>query len=218
MATPSQSFVDIKEIRDGIIILNDGGLRAIVMTTSTNLGLKSQQEQEAVISQFRSFVNTIEFSVQILIQSRRLDIRPYLDTLEARAREVKEELLQIQTREYIEFIKNFTRDVDVMTKNFFIVVAYSGATVSASKSGNSFLKMFGGDLLKSKKKKTSGADQEFEYQRSQLEQRISVVEQGASRFGVRTKVLNTEQVIELFYNAYNPGDTHRRATLPMGEQ
>ena len=201
-ATPAQQFVPIKEIRDGIIILKDGGLRAILLASSINLSLKSYEEQKAVILQFQSFLNSLDFSVQISIQSRRLDIRPYLTLLEKRLKEIEEPLLKVQTREYIEFIRNFSETVNIMTKNFFVVVPYSTPTIS----GGFFAELFGS------KKKKRAANQtaesaSFEEKRSQLEQRLGIVEQGLSRLGIRTAKLGTEEAIELFYKVFNPGET-----------
>ena len=117
-AKATQEFVPIKEVRDGIVVLKDGGLRAIVLANSINLSLKSDDEQRATILQFQNFLNTLDFSVQISIQSRKLDIRPYLLLLENRMKVQSEPLLKLQTKEYIEFIKNFTESVSIMTKNF----------------------------------------------------------------------------------------------------
>ena len=106
-AKATQEFVPIKEVRDGIIVLKDGGLRAIVLANSTNLSLKSDDEQRATILQFQSFLNTLDFSIQISVQSRRLDIRPYLLLLENRMKVQSEPLLKLQTKEKIKFIHNF---------------------------------------------------------------------------------------------------------------
>src|SRR3990167_8074078 len=123
-AKATQEFVPIKEIRDGIVVLKNGDLRAIVLANSVNLSLKSNDEQTATILQFQNFLNTLDFPIQISVQSRKLDIRPYLLTLEERMKVQNEQLLKIQTREYINFIKSFTDSVSIMTKSFFIVVPY----------------------------------------------------------------------------------------------
>src|ERR1035437_3553274 len=128
-AKATQEFVPIKEIRDGIVVLKDGGLRAIVLANSVNLSLKSSEEQKATILQFQTFLNTIDFTIQISVQSRKLDIRPYLLLLENRMKVQNEPLLKLQTREYIEFIKNFTETVSIMTKSFFVVVPYTHTTL-----------------------------------------------------------------------------------------
>src|SRR5574344_582964 len=104
-AKSSQDFVPIKEVRNGVIVLKDGSLRSILITSSLNLSLKSYDEQIAVISAFQSFINSLDFPTQICVQSRRLDIRPYLLTLENRIMEQVEPLLKIQTREYIDFVR-----------------------------------------------------------------------------------------------------------------
>ena len=124
-AKATQEFVPIKEARDGILILKDGSLRAIVLANSVNLSLKSDDEQKATILQFQNFINTLDFSTQISVQSRRLDIRPYLVLLEGRMKVQSEPLLKLQTKEYIEFIRNFTDTVSIMTKSFFVVVPYT---------------------------------------------------------------------------------------------
>lgn len=205
-ATPAQQFVPIKEVRDGIIILKDGGIRAILLASSINLSLKSYEEQKAVISQFQSFLNSLDFSIQICIQSRRLDIRPYLTLLENRLREIEEPLLKVQTREYISFIRNFTESVNIMTKNFFVVIPYTGGGAAGESKGigETLSGIFG---RKTSKQKKAEEETNFEEKRSQLEQRLGIVEQGLGRLGVRTAKLGTEEVIELFYKTFNPGET-----------
>lgn len=200
----TQDFVPIKEVRDGIVVLKDGSMRGIVLASSLNFSLKSDDERNAIIMQFQDFVNSLDFSVQISIQSRRLDIRPYIALLEDTYKEQVNDLMKIQTREYIEFIRKFTETTNIMTKSFFIVVTYDPAVINL-KGGigaNLFQKKSADE--KSKEKQAS-----FEENRTQLEQRVSVVEQGLSRCGIRVIRLGTEEVIELFYKIFNPGDTEK---------
>lgn len=207
---PTQDFIPIREIRDGIVVLEDGSLRSILLASSINIALKSEDEQMAVMSQFQNFLNSLDFDVQISVQSRRLDIRPYIILLEERLREQREELLRIQTREYIGFIQWLNESVNIMNKNFFIVVPYSGAALSSEKQ-EGFLNSFG-SLFNGKKKKASeksAEQQRFEEQRSQLEQRISVVSQGLSSMGIKAVELGTQEVVEMYYNMFNPGETQR---------
>lgn len=201
-AKASQKFVPVKEVRGGTIILKDGGLRAVLMASSINLSLKSADEQRAIIAQFQAFLNSLDFSVQITIQSRKLDIRPYLKTLEDREKEITEELLKIQTREYMNFIREFTESVNIMTKNFFIVVPYNAAPLSADKG-------LVGSLLGSRAQQNSAASrtEEFEEKRTQLDQRVGVVVQGLARIGIRTVELGTEEAVEMLYKAFNLGET-----------
>lgn len=200
-ARASQQFVPIKEIQDGIVVLKDGGLRAILMASSINLSLKSEDEQTATIMQFQNFLNTIDFPVQISIQSRKFNITSYVALLEDRLKEQNEPLLKIQTEEYIKFIKDFTESTNIMTKHFFLVIPLMPLK---SIGGNSGLL----DKVLPANKGVSRAEKEeaFSEERSQLEQRVSLVEQGLSRMGVRTLQLKTEDEVELFYRVFNPGD------------
>src|SRR3989338_8579110 len=125
----AQEFVPISEVRDGVVVLKGGGLRAILLASSLNFALKSEDEQNAFLMQFQNFLNSLDFSVQIFVQSRMLDIRPYIATLEERFKEQLDDLMRIQIREYIEFIKSFTEAANIMTKNFFVVVPYAPAPV-----------------------------------------------------------------------------------------
>ncbi len=207
-AKATQEFVPIKEVRDGIITLKDGGLRAIILANSVNLSLKSNEEQKATIFQFQSFLNTLDFAIQISVQSRRLDIRPYLLLLEDRMKVQSEPLLKLQTKEYIEFIKNFTESVSIMTKSFFVVVPY---THTVLKSDSGILKRF---FSKKSQAEVKMANQEdFEEKRSQLEERVNVIQQGLSRCGIKSAQLGTEEVIEVFYKVFNPGEVEGKIRL-----
>lgn len=208
-AKATQEFVPIEEVRDGIIILKDGGLRSVLIASSVNVALKSADEQTAILYQFQSFLNSLDFSVQIVVQSRRLDIRPYLLLLENRMKEQTEQLLKIQTKEYIEFIRAFTEQQNIMTKNFYLVVPYSAPTLSSS--GNPFKNLMPGNSNAQERGREETAD--FEEKRSQLEQRVGVVQDGLSRTGIRTVQLGTEEIIEMFYKTFNPGETAHSVTL-----
>lgn len=203
-ARATQEFVPIKEVRDGIIILKDGGLRAIVLASSVNLSLKSDDEQKATILQFQSFLNTLDFYIQISIESRRLDIRPYLLLLEDRMKLQTEALLKLQTKEYMDFIKNFTETVSIMRKNFFICIPYAQESQVNLKPKSGIFQ----NLFKSKTTKEARALEQldFEEKRSQLEQRVTVIQQGLSRCGIKSAQLGTEEVIETFYKVFNPGE------------
>lgn len=203
----TQSFVPIKEVRDGIVVLKDGSLRAILMASSINFALKSEDEQRAIISQFQSFLNSLEFSVQFFVQSRDLDIRPYIALLEKRYAETLEDLMKIQIREYITFIKDFTERANIMAKSFFIIVPYDPSL--AAKQGGVLGALFGKKKAIDRKAETES----FEQYRTQLEQRISVIEQGLVRTGVRVATLGTEEVIELYYKMFNPGELEKPIQL-----
>lgn len=198
----TQDFVPIKEIRDGIIILKDGSMRAVVLASSVNFALKSADEQQAIILQFQNFLNGLDFSIQIAIQSRELDIRPYISLLEGRYKDELGDLMKIQIREYISFIKNFVEQTNIMTKTFFVVIPFS-PSVTLGKSNPLE------QLIDKKKTDTTSAADHFDENRTQLEQRIGSVPQGLTRCGIRSVQLGTEEIVELFYKTFNPGDMEK---------
>ncbi len=202
----TQEFVPVSEVRDGIIVLKDKSLRAVLLASSINFALKSEDEQTAFIVQFQNFLNSLDFSCQIFVQSRMLDIRPYIASLEVAYKAQLDDLMRIQIREYIEFIKSFTEAANIMTKNFFVVVPYS-PSLSLNAGGSVAGKLFG------KKDSQEDANRSFEEQVSQIEQRISIVQQGLVRCGVRTVQLGTEEAIELLYKMFNPGEDGKPMTL-----
>jgi len=212
-ARNSQDFVPIKEVKNGIVVLKNGGLRAMVIVSSLNLSLKSEEEQKATILGFQSFLNGLDFPAQIVVQSRKLDIRPYLLNLEERFNAQTEQLLKIQTREYIEFIRTFTEEVNIMTKTFFVVVSYESKT---SQSTDGFIeKIIGGGekrkVIASNKKIKEDAS--FEEKRTQLDQRVNIVIEGLSSIGLRSTQLKTEAIVELFYRTFNPGEINEGIKL-----
>jgi type IV secretory pathway VirB4 component len=202
-AHATQSFVPIKEVRDGVAIMRDGSLRSIIMASSINFALKSHDEQHAILAQFQAFLNTLDFSIQIVVESRRLNIEPYLELLRSKEELQANDLMRVQLREYVEFIRTFTTEVDIMVKSFFVVVPYSPVAVNIEKSLNA--------LMTRQKKPTMSDDMRFEEHRTQLEQRVGIVESGLARIGVRTIPLGGEEIIELFYHLFNPGEEGRSA-------
>lgn len=210
-ASATQEFVPIEEVRDGIVVLKDGSMRGIFMASSLNIALKSEPEQEAILYQFQNFLNSLDFTVQIFVQSRELDIRPYVTLLEGRLAEQTNDLMKIQVREYIEFVKSLTEGTNIMTKSFFIIVPYAPPFLEAKGGGalSGISSMFGTKTKQSTEQKNVS----FEENRSQLEQRMSIVEGGLSRTGVRVAQLSTEEVIELFYKIFNIGELERPIPL-----
>jgi hypothetical protein len=199
--SPTQQFVSVKEIKNGAIVLKDGGYRGVLICSAVNFGLKSADEQHAITAGFQNFLNTLDFSIQIVINSRRMDLRPYLALLQEKAPEQKTELMRIQLREYIEFVRSFTDQANIMTKSFYVVVPYAprSSPVSAVGALNPF------KHESSSAKKTS-AQNSFDEDRAQLEQRLTLVADGLAGTGVRAVPLGTEEVIELLYRSFNPGE------------
>lgn len=203
-AKPSQDFVPIEQVRDGILVLKDGSIRSILMASSINIVLKSEDEQVAILGQFENFLNSLDFSIQIFIQSRELDIRPYLSLLKQQLEKQETELMKIQVREYIDFVNGFVGGANIMTKGFYIVVPYSPTSFNIS-STDSLKSIFNSK----NNEQTEISMQLFEEYRSQIEQRVSIVVQGLSRTGVRAAQLGTEEIIELFYKMFNIGELDR---------
>lgn len=198
----AQDFVPIKEVRGGVMVLKDGALVGVMLASSVNFALKSGDEQDAILIQFQNFLNSLDFSVQFFIQSRRLDIRPYIALLEERLKAQTEDLMRIQVREYIEFVRSFTERANIMSKHFFVVIPYTPPIVDVQKSVTN--RLLGSSDLAAREE-----DIGFEEQKTQLEQRMAVVEQGLIRTGVRTIPLGTEEIIELLYKEFNPGELEK---------
>jgi len=196
----SQKFVPLRDIKDNVVILKNGQMNMVLLASSINFALKSLDEQEAILRQFQTFLNTIDFSVQFYIQSRRLNIQPYLDMLSGREEKQDNDLMKIQLREYMQFIKTFTTEVEVMSKSFFIVVPYTPVAANLQNNLEGFKDLIGG------KKGVYFDDKNFMEHKLQLEQRVSLVEQGLSGIGVRTILLQSEELVELYYHIFNPGE------------
>lgn len=193
----AQAFVPVKEVRNGIIVLKDGSYRGILMCSSVNFALKSEDEQKGIIGGFQNFLNTLDFSIEIVVHSRKMDIRPYLGLLAEREQTQQTELMQIQVREYMQFVASFADAANIMTKMFYTVVPYSAPIASHVTSSIPFLGKGPG---------LAGVDEAFEEHRIQLEQRMSLVVGGLAASGVRAAALGTEEIIELLYRSFNLGE------------
>jgi len=208
----TQQFVDIAEIKNGVVVLKNGGLRKILMVSGINVALKSEEEQNLITYSYQNFLNTLDFSVQFFIHSRRININKYLGKLEERRIQEPNELLKNQISEYTEFIRTFVELNDVMTKTFFAVVPYEAVEIASVAKGlfggikNSLSGILGTIGLKGVVEEKAPRDekQEFEKKLIQLDRRTEIVINGLNQIGLRTVVLNDEELIELFYNLYNP--------------
>lgn len=196
----TQEFVDIEKIREGVIILKNGGLRAILMCRSRNLELESIDSQNAVINAYADFLNSFDWPLQIVIHSRKLDIKPYLAALEGKLKAQENELLKIQTAEYIDFVRSFVTLSDIMVKRFYTVVPFDPIE---SKTGGPLEKI--SSLIKTPSKKLQELPEEkFQEYKNQLLQRVEHIILALAHLSVKAARLQTEELIELFYNLYNP--------------
>ncbi len=194
----TQRYLDIAEIREDAVVLKDGNLRAVLAISSVNFGLKSEDEQNATVSAYVQFINALTHPVQIVIQSRKLNIDDYVKRLEHAQKDQTNELLRLQIADYRTFVKELVELGEIMSKRFFVVVPYSA--ISDARKG--FWARFG-ELLKSAG--TVRLRQErFLRDRGALMQRVSHVQGGLSSIGLTSQLLDTQALIELYYKVYNP--------------
>ena len=194
----THSFVDIADIKNGVIILKNKALRAVLEVSSINFELKSQDEQKAIIYSFQNFLNSLDFPVQMVVQSRKLNIKQYLSDLEALKATQDNELLNVQTTEYIEFVRGLVDMANIMTKSFYISVPFS----SFEAKRDTFFRKFKTALKPPKKVKFT--EKNFNRYREQLWQRVEHIAGGLSGMGLKVAPLSTEDLLELFYKLYNP--------------
>lgn len=201
----TKDFVEIADIRGTVAILKDGSLRSLLEVNSVNFELKSADEQTAIISAFQNFLNSIDFPLQISINSRRLNIGPYIESLDNLTKSISSELLKIQAIEYTRFIKGLTELANIMSKKFYIVIPlYIVETVTKAATKKNILETFKSVVSPSKFVRTL-SDQELENYKIQLSQRIEYVTGGISSLGLEARILNEGELKNLYYSYYNPG-------------
>lgn len=197
----TQTHLRISEIRDNTVILKDGGLRAVIKTTSINFNLKSEEEQNSIIYSYQNFLNSLEFPIQIQVRSKRLDVDNYIEQVKLLGKKQKNKLLQEQTFEYAEYIRRLVEYADIMEKEFYVIIPYTpGATQTPSVIQQFFQKLSPQDSYAEIKKR----HKQFNELRKKLTQKVNVVVSGLNNCGLKTKELNTTELVELYYSVYNP--------------
>ena len=196
-ADSTQNHLKFAEVRDGIVIMRDGSLRMIVMCSPTNYDLKSSAEKDAIEYAYQGFLNGLHFPIQICIQSRKIDLDSYLDNLDQILADQTNPLLAGLMEDYIFNIRDLLNQVNIMDKRFYVVVPYY--VVEAAK-GNVFKELISSATTAKDVVQTSA---QFEERKQELIQRTSMVAQGLASIGVRSAVLKTQEVIELYYGSYN---------------
>ena len=194
-----QKFVEVKEIRDNVVILKDNSLKAICICSSINFELLSTDEQEAITVRFQEFLNSLDFSVQIIVASRHFEVDDYLDQIRELEKKQTNELLRVQTSEYINFVKSFVEFANIMTKSFYVVVPFR--VVESREQG--FVDRIKNLVMAQKPQKETFKPEKFNQYKSQLEQRINLIISGLQGLGIKAVPLNNEQLTELFYEFYN---------------
>ncbi len=198
ISVSTQQYLDIAEIKDNVVVMRDGTLRAVLLVSSINFALKSEDEQNAVINSYVMFLNNLSFMLEIVIQSRELDIDNYLNYLQEKEKQQINKLLKMQTAEYIEYIKELTSMGKIMNKRFYVVVPYNPLSDRR--------KNFFSSLSDAIKPATSIKLKEKSFRRYQemLDRRLDSVAGGLSSMGVSVARLDTQSLIELYYKTYNP--------------
>ena len=191
-----QQFLEIDQIREGVLLLKNKALREVLMVSSLNFALKSEEEQNATIFQFQNFLNSLDFSCQIIVQSRKLNITGYIEKLKELEKKQEKELLKIQTASYREFIENLVKTGQIMTKTFFIVVPFT----ILEAQGIPAAKMLKKPII------PTLTEEEFQRCKSQLWQRMEFIALGLRRCGLQCVPLSTPELIELFWSLHHPDE------------
>ena len=196
--SPTQKYLDVAEVKEDTIVLKSGALRSVLVISAINFDLKSTEEQQAIISQYQNFLNSVDFPLQILINSRKLNMQNYLDFLTSKEKAQSNELLRLQISEYKSFIEQLVSVSNIMDKNFYIVIPFSPVE---NKEKGFFSNI---TSLLNPQKNVLEKRENFETYKSQLLQRVDQVIAALSGIGLRIVPLKTEELIELLFNSYNP--------------
>jgi hypothetical protein len=205
----AQQYLEIAEIKDSVVLMKNGSMKAVLMVSSINFALKSIEEQDAIIYQYQNFLNSLDFSVQIVINSRQLNLDNYLQVLKDQEKKQMNDLLRMQTASYIEYIYGLVKMANIVSKIFYVVVPFSvsetkgGALSVLSNAGNSF--------------KLISDRSTFEKYKDQLFQRVDHVIETLSGTGLRMTMLNTQELIELYYNLYNPEISEKKGLADIND-
>jgi len=191
----TQQFLEIDQLREGVILLRNKAMRGVLMVSSLNFALKSEEEQNAIIYQFQNFLNSLDFSLEVVVQSRRLNITGYLDKLKELEERQENELLRLQTAEYQKFIRDLIAGGAIMSKTFFVVVPFTLIEVPGMKAITGLVR---------KQSVATLTEEQFQRCKSQLWQRMEFVALGLRRCGLQCVPLGTSELVELFWSLYHP--------------
>ena len=213
---PSQEFINIQSIENNAVILKNGSLRKILLVSGINFALKSEEEQGMIIYAFQGFLNSLDFSIQFFMHSRKLNIGDYLKKLDEKETQEENELLKNQIHEYREFIKTLVAQNAIMQKQFFVSVPYD--PVQLPKAGQDVADKVLGFFKKKIKKEGEEETKNLEQCLEQLDQRIDHIVNGLHQIGLRAVPLNDEELVELFYNLYNPTTIEKKGVSLKKEE
>lgn len=209
----TQNTLQIAEIRDGIVIMNDGSYRSVIMAKSINFDLMSLQEQEAVESGYQGFLNSLYFPIQIFMRSEKIDLQGYIDKLDKIRTEHDNMLLSVLMEDYINYMANLSEQTNIMDKRFYVIIPYF-PVLDVQKAITSSKNFFSGlgALFSSKEQHVTINEQDLETAKTEMRNRVQAVLGGLLQCGVQALPLDTQELIELYYDTYNP-DTATRQQL-----
>ncbi len=211
-AQATQKFVDLESVRENSIVLKNGALRKVLMVSGINFDLKSEEEQGLITYAYQNFLNSLDFSVQIFVHSRRLNIAGYIKKLEEREAQEQNELLKAQISGYREFITSFVGQNPIMSKNFFVVVPFDPVQIPGGVGG-----LLGAFKKQPKAGPSADKDKDFQHNLAQLNQRADRVMSGLTGIGLQVAPLDGEAIVEIFYNLYNPESVEKK-TLEIAKE
>ncbi len=197
----TQMYLKVSEIHDDTVVLKNGGIRAVLKTSSLNLNLKSEEEQNAVIYSYQNFLNALEFPIQIVVRSKKLDLEHYIEKMKKIGVAQKNPLLQKQTFDYVDYISRLVEYADIMAKEFYVIVPQDPITEENRGFVKSFLEAI---FPEDSAGKIQTRHHQFDGLKKKLSQRVNIIRSGLENCGLQVEVLNTEKLINLFYESYNP--------------
>lgn len=197
----TQNSLQIAEIRDGIVILRDGSLRAVILGSAINFDLMSPSERDSVEYAYQGFLNSLHFTVQILIRSQKIDLDGYIEKLGKLRQDQDNDLLASLMDDYILNIRTLVDEVNIMDKQFYTIVPFFPAAINKIKQTNLVAGV--GSLMKPLPV-TTVSESDFHAYKEELAQRVQLVSSGLSQMGIRAIPLNTQELIDLYYASYNP--------------
>ncbi len=201
LVSSTQRYLPIAEIKEDTLVLKNGGLRAVLRVNSLNFNLKSEVEQQGIISGYQSFVNTLIFPIQILIRSTRLNIDPYIKGLQEKSVTQENPLLKDQTLDYADFMEKLVDIADIMQKSFYIIVPLDALTDTKRTLMQRFMQWLAAEDTKGKALERSRV---FRAYSKILRDRITLVQSGLENIGITMRRLKTDELVQLFYSIYNP--------------
>lgn len=194
----TKRYLDFAEIKEGVVVMKDGTLRAVLIVSSINFALKSEDEQNAIIQQYIAFMNALEFPIQIVVQSRKLNVDDYIARLRESEREQENDLLRVQIADYRAFVTELVELGQIMQKQFFVVVPYNPLSDKRKNWWSRLIDTFSPAVS------VKLAEERFQKRREDLLQRVRTIQNNLNSMGLKSVVLDTQQLIELYYRCYNP--------------